>query len=189
MGRMMERTKRLAERVSSFISRRVLSLVSTASTMFSGRSDSRSKTLMAWGTPSSSTLKSSLVRSPTGEPRASVTEANTFTSRTFTLNVLSSAFFDWRGKSVFLLFGAWAEQREVTSRMAKHSGNKVRRDQDGLASGKKFSRELQRSRATTKTHHPSLRSRAGCGTETLREPGEKLRRFTAEARRRGEALR
>src|SRR5205085_4490533 len=160
MGRMMERTKRLAERVSNFISRRVLSLVSTASTMFSGRSDSRSKTLMAWGTPSSSTLKSSLVRLPTGEPFASVTEAKTFTRRTFTLKVLSSAVFDWRGKSVFLLLGDWADERE-TSRTARHSGNQVRRDQDGLASGKNFSRESQRSRATTKTHHG--------GTETPRK--------------------
>src|SRR5436309_7241580 len=114
---MMERTNRLAETVSSFISRRVLSLVSTASTMFSGRSDSLSKTLMVWGIPSSRTLKSSLARSPTGEPWASVTEAKTLTKRTLTLKVLSSEVCAFS-----LPFGDWAEA-SVTKSNARQNGS------------------------------------------------------------------
>jgi hypothetical protein len=56
-----------------------------------GSADSLSKTAMVWGLPSSSSSKLSFVSPAMGAPCSSVTVTNTFTSLTFTLNVVSGS--------------------------------------------------------------------------------------------------
>src|ERR1019366_7559506 len=67
---------------------RVLRLVSTATTMESGNSDSRWKTAIFCSLPSSNTWKSSSFKDETGAPPLLVTVVNTLTSLTLTLNVV-----------------------------------------------------------------------------------------------------
>src|SRR5208283_1600303 len=88
MGRRIAWAKRRADSSSSFWSPRVLRLVSMATTMESGSSDSRWNTAIFCGLSSSNTWKSSSFRVETGEPALSVTVVKTFTSLTLTLMVV-----------------------------------------------------------------------------------------------------
>src|SRR5437868_4007541 len=80
-ARRMEWTNLRAEETSNLKSRKVLGLVSMARAMLKGIADSFSNTLIVCGIPSSSSRKSSFVRSATGAPRESVTVVKTFTNR------------------------------------------------------------------------------------------------------------
>ena len=84
--------KRRAEVSSRGKSLRVLKLVSIASTIESGRADSRPKTEIFCSLPSSRRWKSSFLRFAIGLPCSSVTVTNTFTSFTSTLTVLSGSW-------------------------------------------------------------------------------------------------